>query len=133
MPFADPAPLPQNGRQVLGPDLNRSESVGCCRPLLVLPPNDITREPVALRDFDPVFVRFTPESRHRDFASICPVSARLISAHGGEIFLGAVGAFAMDSYATRAWGGLPIAPRRLRFSAGPRLPEPHERSCSRGF
>ena len=54
-------------------------------------------------------------------------------AHGGEIFLSAVGAFAMDSYAARAWGGQPIAARRSRFSAGPRLPEPHERSCSRGF
>jgi len=54
-------------------------------------------------------------------------------ADGGEIFLGAVGAFAMNSYAARAWGGHPIAARRLRFSAGPRLPEPHERSCSRGF
>src|SRR6266481_6155016 len=32
--------------------------------------------------------------------------------------------------AARAWGGQPIATRRLRFSAGPRLPEPHERSCS---
>ena len=61
----------------------------------------------------------------------CLISARA-PAHGGEIFLGAVGAFAMDSYAARAWGGQPIAPRRLRFSAGPRLPA-HERSCSRGF
>ena len=32
------------------------------------------------------------------------ISARA-PAHGGEIFLGAVGAFAMDSYAARAWGG----------------------------
>src|SRR5215813_5614736 len=30
-------------------------------------------------------------------------------------------------------GGQPIAPRRFRFSAGPRLLQPHERSCSRGF
>ena len=60
------------------------------------------------------------------------ISARA-PAHGGEIFLGAVGAFAMDSYAARAWGGQPIAARKSRFSAGPRLPEPHERSCSRGF
>src|SRR5215510_2221991 len=54
-------------------------------------------------------------------------------AHGGELFLGAVGAFAMDSYAARAWGGQPIAARKSRFSADPRLREPHERSCSRGF
>src|SRR5215472_4761405 len=54
-------------------------------------------------------------------------------AHDGEIFLGAVGAFAMDSYAARALGGQPIAARKSRFLAGPRLPEPHERSCSRGF
>jgi hypothetical protein len=38
-----------------------------------------------------------------------------------------------DSYAARAWGGQPIAARKLQFSAGPQLPEPHERSCSRGF
>src|SRR5262249_17676430 len=60
------------------------------------------------------------------------ISARA-PAHGGEIFLGAVGAFAMDSFAARAWGGQSIAPRRLRFSAGPRLLEPHARSCSHGF
>src|SRR5262249_46720492 len=74
----------------------------------------------------------TVYSPHYSRAPACLISARA-PAQGGEIFLGAVGAFAMDSYAARAWGGLPIAPRRLRFSAGPRLPEPDERSCSRGF
>src|SRR5262249_37190575 len=39
---------------------------------------------------------------------------------------------ATDSYAARVWGGQPIPARKSRFSAGPRLPEPHERSCSRG-
>src|ERR1700751_4411398 len=39
-------------------------------------------------------------------------------AHGGEIFLSAVGAFAMDSYAARAWGGQPIAARKSRVLAG---------------
>src|SRR6516165_12176214 len=69
----------------------------------------------------------------------CPVPdpRGLISAgappHGGEIFLGAVGAFGMDSHAARAWDGQPIALGTLRFSGGPQLPEPHERSCSRGF
>jgi hypothetical protein len=38
-----------------------------------------------------------------------------------------------DSYAARWWGGQAIAARRSRFSAGPQLPERHERSCSRDF
>src|SRR5262249_46005886 len=68
------------------------------------------------------------------FAGRCYGHRGLISARAPDHeFLGAVGAFAMDSYAARAWGGQPIAARKSRFSAGPRLPEPHERSCSRGF
>src|SRR5215471_6363581 len=70
---------------------------------------------------------------HHQVSQNAKLIAARVPAHGDEIFLGAVGAFAMDSYAARAWGGQPIAPRRLQFSAGPRLPEPHERSCSRGF
>src|SRR5262245_61747258 len=88
-----------------------------------------------------VRLKYTPDwSFAREAASALRAHSEdrgLISArapvHGGEIFLGAVGAFAMDSYPARAWGGQPIAARKSRFSAGPRLPEPHERSCSRGF
>src|SRR5215475_10972074 len=115
-----------------------------------------TQRTAALRDFDPAYVsssssrstrprharnvrftfnsdqRLTPQRNDATRGNRGLILPRA-PAHGGEIFLGAVGAFAVDSYAARAWGAQPIAPRRLRFSAGPRLPEPHERSCSRGF
>jgi hypothetical protein len=76
------------------------------------------------------FIAASPLRAHSEDRGL--ISARA-PVHGGEIFLGAVGAFAMDSYPARAWDGQPIAARRSRFSAGPRLPEPHARSCSRGF
>src|SRR5262245_38877929 len=74
--------LPQRGCQVLGADLNCSESRRCR--------HTTRQEAAALRDFTPVFVRFgsgaditrllsnvrfTPESRHRGFDSKCPLCA----------------------------------------------------------
>jgi len=58
--------LPQASKQVLGPDLNRSESR---RGALHLPCQGL-KGSAALQDFDPAYVRFVPK------ADICGAAKR---------------------------------------------------------
>src|SRR6516165_1669642 len=69
--------LPQKGRQILGPDLNCSESGRALRqPHQRIARHTIGQEAAALRDFGPAFVRFGSKADIPLSLRRCPLHPR---------------------------------------------------------
>src|SRR6516165_2364973 len=78
--------LPQQRRQVLGSDLNRSEwGLGAARPIQRIALQGVRREPTALRDFELADVRFAPKADKYADISLSPLCA--ISQHDRALLL----------------------------------------------
>src|SRR6516162_6945833 len=68
--------LPQQRRQVLGSDLNRSEwGLGAARPIQRIALQGVRREPTALRDFELANVRFGSLASDQSRQRLRPMSA----------------------------------------------------------